>query len=231
MKVLETQVPTREMSAALLLAAVGGYGDAASFLLVRCFTGHVTGNMVLAAVALTTRGSTWEPLLSVVCFLCGTALTQRLRFSPDSRVGNASMHFVLMAEIVLLLLTPNLLLTHHRGWFISTMSIALGMQNGAFSKADGISVHTTYLTGTITRLLGLLVRPKALRGTDESSEMKKLFAVWLSFILGVLCGGWTTSRFGAKGIWGMPLLLLIVLVSLFLTPNRILAPLRQFPES
>jgi uncharacterized membrane protein YoaK (UPF0700 family) len=29
------------------LAFVGGYGDAASFILAKTFTGHVTGNLVL----------------------------------------------------------------------------------------------------------------------------------------------------------------------------------------
>ena len=33
-----------------VLAFVGGYGDAASFVLAKTFTGHVTGNLVLAAI-------------------------------------------------------------------------------------------------------------------------------------------------------------------------------------
>jgi Cu(I)/Ag(I) efflux system membrane protein CusA/SilA len=33
------------------LAFVGGYGDAASFVLAKTFTGHVTGNLVLGAIA------------------------------------------------------------------------------------------------------------------------------------------------------------------------------------
>lgn len=34
------------------LAFVGGYGDAASFILAKSFTGHVTGNVVLGAIAI-----------------------------------------------------------------------------------------------------------------------------------------------------------------------------------
>lgn len=33
------------------LAFIGGYGDAAGFVLARTFTGHVTGNLVLGAIA------------------------------------------------------------------------------------------------------------------------------------------------------------------------------------
>ena len=36
------------------LAFVGGYGDAASFVLTKTFTGHVTGNLVLTAIAVAT---------------------------------------------------------------------------------------------------------------------------------------------------------------------------------
>jgi uncharacterized membrane protein YoaK (UPF0700 family) len=32
------------------LAFIGGYGDAASFVLAKTFTGHVTGNLVLGAI-------------------------------------------------------------------------------------------------------------------------------------------------------------------------------------
>jgi uncharacterized membrane protein YoaK (UPF0700 family) len=33
------------------LAFVGGYGDAAGFVIAKTFTGHVTGNLVLGAIA------------------------------------------------------------------------------------------------------------------------------------------------------------------------------------
>jgi uncharacterized membrane protein YoaK (UPF0700 family) len=37
------------------LAFVGGYGDAASFVLAKTFTGHVIGNLVLGAIAVAAR--------------------------------------------------------------------------------------------------------------------------------------------------------------------------------
>jgi uncharacterized membrane protein YoaK (UPF0700 family) len=37
------------------LAFVGGYGDAAGFVLAKTFTGHVTGNLVLGAIAIAAR--------------------------------------------------------------------------------------------------------------------------------------------------------------------------------
>lgn len=43
------------------LAFVGGYCDAASFVLAKTFTGHVTGNLVLGAIAVAARD--WRAML------------------------------------------------------------------------------------------------------------------------------------------------------------------------
>jgi uncharacterized membrane protein YoaK (UPF0700 family) len=52
------------------LAFIGGYADASSFLTAGTFTGHLTGNCVLAAVSLSTQE--WyvalDRLLAVVAF-------------------------------------------------------------------------------------------------------------------------------------------------------------------
>ena len=59
------------------LAFIGGYGDAASFVLAKTFTGHVTGNLVLGAIAVPTQD--WRAMLghltAIVTFLLGTVLS------------------------------------------------------------------------------------------------------------------------------------------------------------
>lgn len=205
------QTSTREWAGALLLVAVGGYGDAASFLLVGCFTGHTTGNSVLAAIALARGGRVWEPILAVVCFLCATALAQRLRTSSTQPFGSRGVHYVLGAEMLLVFVSPFLLMAQHRYAFIACMSLALGLQNGAVSRADGISLHTTYLTGTLTRLLSLLVQPGSANVSMNKSEMRFIPLVWGAFVAGALCGALTIARVGPRGVWGMPVLLGTVL--------------------
>src|SRR5258705_10499650 len=55
------------------LAVVGGYGDAASVVLAKTFTGHVTGSLVLAAIAIAAHK--WSALMAhfsaVLFFLVG----------------------------------------------------------------------------------------------------------------------------------------------------------------
>ena len=207
------------MTAALLLVVVGGYGDAASFLLVHCFSGHVTGNTVLAAIAITSGGAVGELLLAVFCFLGATAFAQKLRSSTDRPLGSKGFRYVLIAEIILLLLGPYMLRGQHRALFIAAMCLAFGLQNGVLSKADGIGLHSTYLTGTLTHLLSLLVRADVAGTAASRFETKTLLFVWFAFVAGALCGGLMISHVGPKGTWGMPLLLTAVLAMSFFVPE------------
>jgi uncharacterized membrane protein YoaK (UPF0700 family) len=210
-----------ELTAALLLVVVAGYGDAASFLLVRCFSGHVTGNSVLAAIAFTTGGAAWEPLLAVFCFLGATAFAQRLRSSTDRPLGSNGFRYVLIAEIILLCLSPYMLGSQHRMLFIAAMGLALGLQNGALSKAHGIGLHSTYMTGTLTHLLSLLVGTGVAGTAATKFETRTLLFVWFAFVAGAVCGGLIVSHAGPKGVWGMPLLLIVVIVMSFFVPDAV----------
>jgi uncharacterized membrane protein YoaK (UPF0700 family) len=198
-----------ETPAAVLLAATGGYGDAASYLLVHCFTGHVTGNSVLAMVGLATpAGHSWEPILAVGCFLMATAIAQRMRSRGAQGLGGAHFRYVLLVEIVLLSLGP-LLFNVHAALLIAAMCLSLGLQNGALSQTEGIGLHTTYLSGTLTHFVQSLVRPRD-PGT-ASRERRVILVIAGGFLAGALCGGLAITHVGPGGIWGMPVLLLAVL--------------------
>jgi uncharacterized membrane protein YoaK (UPF0700 family) len=212
------QPSTLELIAAVFLVAVGGYGDAASFLLVHCFTGHVTGNTVLAAIGLTSKGGhAWQPLLAVFSFLSATALAQKLRSASDSAMGSKGFRYILVLETILLCLGP-WLLTVHAALLIAAMCLALGLQNGALSKAGGIGLHTTYLSGTLTHFLSLLVQPGNIGNSTTPLAAKFIPVAACAFVAGALCGSLMIVDVGPKGLWGMPLLLAVVFALSFLSP-------------
>jgi uncharacterized membrane protein YoaK (UPF0700 family) len=140
------------------LAFVGGYGDAASFVLAKTFTGHVTGNLVLAAIAVAAHD--WRAaigrVLAIVTFLIGVFLSVLI-----ARPLKASLWWPLLPTImgmeVILIVAASLALasdmSHGVAIFVISVSLALGLQNGAFRRTGGIGVHTTYLTGMITSLI------------------------------------------------------------------------------
>ena len=138
------------------LAFVGGYADASSYLLARTFTGHLTGNCVLAAVSAASKEwyLTLDRLLAVIVFLAGILVSLILNRFVPVRLRQYSLAIAMFIE-VLLIVSASLFLINRANdeLFIVCMCLALGIQNGALDKTNGISVHSTYMTGRVTTLM------------------------------------------------------------------------------
>jgi uncharacterized membrane protein YoaK (UPF0700 family) len=99
------------------------------------------------------------------------------------------------------------------------MCLALGIQNGALHKTNGISVHSTYMTGMVTTLMQKSFdhyssKPSPEEDSSKDSarlSMRVLAPMWVSFIFGALAGAVIVSSFHSIGLWGivLPLILLI----------------------
>jgi len=205
------------------LAFIGGYADASSYLLAHAFTGHVTGNCVLAAVS--AAGKDWsltlERLLAVVAFLAGILSGLILNRFVSLRLRRFSLAMAMLLEVLLFL---SAFLLFGNGTtpesFIVCMCLALGIQNGALHKTNGISVHSTYVTGMVTTLAQKTVdhySSKASLEEDSAKDstrltMRILSTMWISFIFGAAAGAVVVSSFHRIGLWGilLPLTLLIV---------------------
>jgi len=207
---------------AIGLALIGGYADASSYLLARTFTGHLTGNCVLAAVSAASKdwSLTLDRLLAVIVFLGGILFSLILnRFAPV-RLRQSSLAIAMFIEILLFLIaslflsaraTPEL--------FIVCMCLALGIQNGALHKTNGISIHSTYMTGMVTTLMQKnLDRLSSKQSPKEDSSrdsarltIRVLAPMWISFIFGALIGAVIVSSFRNIGLSGivLPLILLM----------------------
>jgi uncharacterized membrane protein YoaK (UPF0700 family) len=202
------------------LAFVGGYCDAAGYVLAKTFTGHITGALVLAAVSV--AGHDWRAflrhLVAIALFLTGVLsilISERFIARTPSRFALP----VVMAVEIVLISTAYFALTSHLtarfGLFVGCMSLALGLQNGAFSQVGGVSVHTTYLTGMITSLLKTAAQRHSSQTTahDKLASDQKvslLGGIWLAFVLGATVGAAMVFRFGALAVIGAALLLVAV---------------------
>ena len=200
------------------LAFVGGYCDAAGFVLARTFTGHVTGNLVLAAIAVVARD--WRALLehlsAIVTFLIGISLSmvivRPLKAWPSWRL----LPTIMGIEVILIVAASLALASdtaHGVEIFVIFVSFALGLQNGAFRRVGGISVHTTYLTGMITSLISTEtekyaseVIPPSVRVPDPKIGL--LCEIWIAFVLGAGTGAAMVLHFKALGMLGAAVLLI-----------------------
>jgi porin len=116
-------------------------------------------------------------------------------------------------------------LTIKFGLFVSCMSLALGLQNGAFSRAGGISVHTTYLTGMVTSLFKSEIErygSQTTAGNEPTSDQKGklLGGIWLAFVLGATVGAAMVFWLGAPGVLGAAILLLAMVIGQCVSRGR-----------
>jgi uncharacterized membrane protein YoaK (UPF0700 family) len=204
------------------LAFVGGYADASSYLLARTFTGHLTGNCVLGAVSVASKEwyLTLDRLLAVIVFLAGILVSLILNRFVPVRLRPYSLAIAMFIE-VLLVVSAALFLSDRANaeLFIVCMCLALGIQNGALDKTNGISVHSTYMTGMVTTLLQKSFDHLSARrsvnedplGHSARLTIQVLAAMWISFIFGAVTGAVTVSSFHSIGLLGIvvPLILLI----------------------
>jgi uncharacterized membrane protein YoaK (UPF0700 family) len=213
--------PSREGTAfgiSIGLAFIGGYADASSFLLARTFTGHLSGNCILAAVSAASRewSLTLERFLAVAAFLAGILLSLILGRFVSIRLRQYSLAIAMLIEVLLILSASLLSNRPTQELFIVCMCLALGIQNGALHKTNGISVHSTYMTGMVTTLIQKTFDHYSSRiGPQEDPArltMQTLAAMWISFIFGALAGAVFVSSFHSIGLLGivLPLMLLIL---------------------
>ena len=178
----------------LLFGFVGGYADAAGYLLLKSFTGHVTGNSVLFAISLVARD--WHlaglQLWAVICFLGGTvASLLLLDRAPLHRNRSSALRISFAFEAFLIAAAAHILWYHWPADHLMSLTclcFALGIQNGAVNKIQGISVHTTFITGLTTKILNMAAR-------EKKPQFEILAALALSFCLGAVTSALVTDRF------------------------------------
>jgi uncharacterized membrane protein YoaK (UPF0700 family) len=204
------------------LAFVGGYGDAASFVLAKTFTGHVTGNLVLTAIAVAAHDwrAALEPLSAIVTFLIGISLSVLIVRPLKARLSWPLLPTIMGIEVILIVAASLALasdMAHGVELFVIFVSLALGLQNGAFRRVGGISVHTTYLTGMITSLISTTterhaseVTPPTLGSPDPKVGL--LCGIWITFVLGAGTGAAMVLHFKALGMLGAALPLIPLLL-------------------
>ena len=215
---MPSNISQTDAGLSLGLAFVGGYGDAASFVLAKTFTGHVTGNLVLAAIAIAAHE--WRAavghVLAIVTFLTGIFVSILIVRPLKAWSSWPLLPTIMGMEVILIVVASFALasgVAHGIEIFVIFVSLALGLQNGAFRRVGGISVHTTYLTGMITSLISAeadqyatKVAPPVVRAPDPKIDL--LCGIWITFVVGAGTGAAMVLHFGAIGMLGAPLLLI-----------------------
>ena len=216
---------------ALALAWVAGDIDAIGYLvLFHLFTAHMSGNSVGMGLYLGQQqwGEALHRAFPIPMFIFGIALSTVLTEIVVRRGTRSSFALLIGIEAILLLIF--LLFgsqVMHDGsisagplWEFYTLAalpaIAMGIQSATLRRVGGQTIHTTYVTGMLTRLteeatlyalwlhdhlrrksqvhLGKLLRVSS---RQQSLNRALLFGgIWSSYIVGAIIGGYTELHWG-----------------------------------
>lgn len=199
----------------LLLAFIGGFTDASSFINFEVFTGHLTGNSILSAIYLVQHNMPVFSLsiVSLISFLIGSISGAIIRIKLKQRFLNSLTLFL----ITLLLLITVIVNLHAEIYIykliaISLISIAMGIQNGFFNQSMGVGSHTTYITGMTTSLISALIT-KTKDPTKAHNSKIILPLLIITFILGAFAGALIATNIGLTsymvilGLYGFALII------------------------
>jgi uncharacterized membrane protein YoaK (UPF0700 family) len=148
------------------LAAASGATDAISFLrLGSVFTSVMTGNLVLLGLSVARRDGAQaaHALVAISAFAAGVAAASRIAGrATGERPWSRGVGAALVAELAVLCVVLGLWegMSHGRPSGAAQLAqlacaaLALGMQSGAVRAMGIAGLSTTYLTGTLTALVG-----------------------------------------------------------------------------
>jgi uncharacterized membrane protein YoaK (UPF0700 family) len=142
------------------LAFVGGYVNAAGFVVIGAFTSHVTGNVGHFAryVALRQFEGALGAGLLIIAFFVGAFVASMMIESDVFKRPPHAYGAAVLAEAALLLsfsVVPLVLVPDARGvqsGRVALLCAAMGIQNSLVTRLSGAVVRTTHLTGVVTDL-------------------------------------------------------------------------------
>lgn len=194
---VEPRLTTIRNGLLLVLAFAAGYIDALSYLgLGRVFTANMTGNTVLLGIAFAELdgAAIRRSSLALAGFLAGAATGAWIveRDHSDSP-WPWSVTLALTLESLLLLafaavwyLAQDTLATvTTRAALIVLSALAMGVQSAAVIRLEITGIATTYLTGTLTNLVSLLMG-RSYRKSKSFRHSALLATVWIVYIGGAV---------------------------------------------
>jgi uncharacterized membrane protein YoaK (UPF0700 family) len=168
------------------LSFAAGAVDAVSFYqLGRIFTANMTGNVVLLGLS-AGHGGTGETLRSAIAltgYVCSALMAFRLTAGASG--WDRPVVSVLWAEALLLAgFAAGWAVRLPLGVLVLVAAVAMGLQSAAVNRVGDSGISTTYITGTLTALLGQLAEA----ARQEASAVRRLSVV-VALVVGAAVAG------------------------------------------
>ena len=214
---------TNSLFSACLLAFTGGTLDAFLYLNHdKVFAGAMTGNAVLAGIALLSRDhyEALHHLLPLAGFVLGVWGAREL----DRHVGRHAVFIGLSIEIVVLFVASWMPPAFPDNVFIFVVTIVCAYQVATFRTVDQYTYNSTFITGNLRQAISAVhtvvhegMRPEAVR------EFRDLGMIMVCFVLGAVCGAVLAPHAGNRTLW-LPVGALVVILMLAVRGDLYAAP-------
>jgi len=201
-----------------VLSAVAGMVDVISFVSLKLFTAHVTGNLVVIAALLVRSGPpNMTQILAVPVFILAVAgvwlIAKALnKNGPDLARPLLLVQFLLLTCVLIFSVSfaPD---AHPHGYMggiaamiaVSAMACQFALLRLAVPGAPSTAVMTGNLTKTVLSLLDTLWRKEPLM-KNAVQQLTKTLALVVGFLVGCVVGAAAVSWLGGWS-WSLPVVL------------------------
>lgn len=209
----------KEFAAALLLSGAAGFADALGYMADGVFAANMTGNTVLASMALTEG----------CCMLAAERFGTLIAFFVGAMTARAVLHWkrssaswALMVEAVVLLAATAGGIDTFVG--LQTVALAMGVQAAAMTRFAGVPISTVVITSTLSRIAESTVdRGARLIGATPSPDrhnLRLLVSAWLSYAIGAAAAVGAVALIGRSRFTLLVPTAAVVAVALLLRKSR-----------
>ena len=213
-KVPSHKVTAESLRLGILLAIVGGFLDAYTFI---CrggvFANAETGNIVLFALGIT-NGNYKNALMAaipILAFVIGVLVTEKIRevsirkYEGSEKAEKA----ILIIEAIVLFIIGFIPSTIPHIFVTSTIAFVSSVQISSFRRLVDSPYSTTMCTGNLRTASQSAYLAITKKDKEASARTIRYVVIIISFLVGASLGGVLTLYFGVKSIWTCSLLLLI----------------------
>ncbi len=187
--------------------------DAVSYLaLGRVFTANMTGNTVLLGLSLVQGDAdgAGRALVALGGFLAGGGVGAWIAYRGQA--AHPWPRGVTVALVVECVLLAALAIDRSASLALRVLlaAVAMGIQSAAARRLDVLGVATTFVTGTLTSLISLIVRHGVLPSASGHGK-RLLAAVWIVYVVGAMAAGMVTQTAPALAL--LPPVLIVAAVA------------------
>jgi uncharacterized membrane protein YoaK (UPF0700 family) len=204
-----------------ILAAVGGFLDAYTYVGYRVFANAQTGNVVLFGTD--AASGEWQAavrrLMPIAAFLLGVLTVEVLDSPPVRRALPERVHAVLALEILLLAVVASLPDDAPEASVTVTVAFAAALQFATFRVLAGTPCTTMLASGNLRATAVAGYRWLLTREESAWRTTGRFAAVVGAFVAGALLGGLVTKHLGTPAV-AIAAGMLLVVAGFIIRENR-----------